>query len=269
MKKSFHNTGLLTVKKFGHDEKDVFYGINLGWSFDALHQQGIGVIQSALGIPATPTGDRYGVFARKLRWRNIEKLKLFTDRERGFTYLACLPSKNWEGIRPDVLDARMGIWSHDDRYSIQAAWSANAFAVRVSTSEYGEYVGAIVKAVRSNDVLVYLGDGVVLPTGLNVAVMSQMPACFRATIAKLDCDNFQLARMMEANGIDERLREAGFNNLTLIPQFLTPEESSQKKTAYRMHFRLSIWETNPAWYTVEELNQMILEHRRANEKKSA
>lgn len=227
---------------------EIFVGINLGADFVAEHEWGISDIKGVLGVPVnvTMSPELHGIKGRTVT--KFPSKDFFFQKKKTHTCLTFEANSFNElrGWKNSELDSKPE--------KLATAWSGRDFGIVVA-NEYAGYLQELFEAFQRCDVVIGLG-GTTNPfqnAGLSIAIASRFPKDIDEILKVADEDHRQLLLVVEATGIEKRLKAAGKRYFALSPRW-------KDETKKEVEFWLNPHEQdkdNYGWFTVRDLDLWI------------
>jgi len=219
MRRGTHDVGTFV------SEDGVFQGISLGWDFTAEHEWGIAGIKHDYGLRDVSRKVN-GIESRRIQ-RIPDFLQLIIKQD--ITYLISTrhfaaddkPTKKF-------IDGKMSAYGDGE---LQAAWDSGSFAFRVTGKENRKYLKELMIAFNNDDVIITFGNGdpanPFSRNGMLFLIASRLPQSYNDELVAVDTDRFDRYDMMEASGIEKKLRDAGLSWFALTPKMWANEEKTE------------------------------------------
>jgi len=238
------------------NSKGEFIGYNFGYDYAAEHELGIPGIRESFGITQAKrnilermadrlTGRKpdFGLMART----STVVPKITTHEGE---YFSIGFSTGFVNMDAYIKDTEQKLAWPGRKEPFLARWDESGF---VLSTKIKDHYTTLKTAIESKDVALYLGaTGFLATGGLHMVVASKVDPEVDEAMLKMDEANYDLGKMADSTGIEEKLNKKGKKFRALNPAWADESMSEIK-------FWLNPVDRgeNAGWYTVKELEDWI------------
>lgn len=244
-------------------DKNIFYGISLGYDYCAEHEWGIDGLIKKLGLDYS----KMGLDARMISKHDTVKL-FIKDNFTLLTTRPCSSSDELEDALP--FDIKHVVKYKSNEKTLYTAWSEKDFAILTTDTVGHDQLTEIYDAFQKNDIaLARLNGGAFSGTSLSVLIASKLPKEVTDELYLVDKAKNDLIEYEAQIGITKLKEEAQTVGYKGIHYFMAcsakwidyhNEANREKlKTAENTKYDVQYWvnysdnDDNYGWYTAEEI----------------